>query len=372
MNILFWADGFWPRIGGTETQGWQFVQEMQKRGHSCIVLCQKDGPTIADQEVHEGVMIWRFDFDAIIKRRELKVVGPLRKALEKIKNEFRPSVIYLNTLHNGSAFAFLLFRRLFSAQTVLTVHAPYFGNTIPKFLLKICLKVDHICLASDWGYKEMIRVFPSFHEKMQVIYCGISPPKIEPTKLPFNPATILLLGRLSFEKGFEIGIEAFALLRKKRDDIRLLIAGEGDERPFLESLTLQFGIEDCVEFTGGFARDSEAVFSLINRSTFVVIPSHFETFGLVALETMRMGRAVIASDVGGLPEIVSNGKTGLLVPPANVKAFCSAIQTLLENQEMTCQMGQQARKWAMHRYLLKENVDQYEKLFSSFHSYGRL
>ena len=119
-----------------------------------------------------------------------------------------------------------------------------------------------------------------------------------------------------------------------------------------------------MQFTGGLPRDGDAVFSVINQATFVVMPSRVEAFGLVALESMRMGRPVIASNVGGLPEIVSDEKTGLLVPPGDPDQLCAAMLTLLKQPKKTIEMGERAKKWAMDTYLLKENVDQYEALFN--------
>lgn len=371
MNLLFWADGFWPRIGGTETQGLQFVEEMQKRGHSCLVLAQRDHPLFKEEEIHQGIRIKRFDFNAIVKHRDLKLTGSIKGFLEWVVKDFKPDVVYLNTLGNGSAFAFLLFRGLFSCLTVATIHAPYYEDVFPPLVEKICFQIDQVCCASKWGLREMERLLPNIKNKLKLISYGLSLPRMAPSPLSFSPPTILLLGRLSSEKGFEVGIEAFALLKKKGVDAHLLIAGEGDERPFLEFLVRKFELRDFVEFTGGIRRDGESVFSVINSATIVVMPSHFEAFGLVALESMRMGRPVIASNVGGLPEIVSDKVNGLLVPPENAELFCSSILHLLENPQETIEMGRRGRAWAMANYLLEENVNEYEKLFSQC-NYTRL
>jgi glycogen(starch) synthase len=363
MNLLFWADGFWPRIGGTETQGLQFVEAMQNRGHRCMVIAQRD-PFMMKEESYRGVLIKRFDFNALIKHPELKLICFLKEFLESVVDEFHPDLVYLNTLANGSVFAFLLFRNLFSIATVATAHAPYYGDTLPPLVEKICLQIDQICCTSKWGYGEMKKFLPGIKDKLRLIPCGLSVPLMAPTSLPFSPPTILLLGRLSSEKGFEIGVEAFARLKASGSNARLLIAGEGDELPFLQYLVSKLGLKDFVQFTGGLPRDGDAVFSVINQATFVVMPSRIEAFGLVSLESMRMGRPLIASNVGGLPEIVSDGETGLLVPPADSIQLCAAMQILLKQPKKTIEMGERARKWAMSVYLLEENVDRYEELFN--------
>ncbi len=350
MKILFWADGFWPRIGGTETQGMQFIQEMQQRGHEFLVLAQKDDPSWKDEEIYRGVSIRRFDFNATIRDRNLKGIGEIQKWLQQVAKEFAPDIIYLNTMVNGSAALFLLFRKLFRAAAIATIHVP---DT--PLIEKICAQVDHLCSPSRWGFGIMQKYCPS----LRMIPYGLALPKLPPSPLPFSPPTLLLLGRLSSEKGFEVAIEAFSLLKKTGSNAKLLIAGEGPERPFLEHLASQMDL--FVQFTGGLSQ--EEVPSVINQSTFVVMPSHLEPFGLVALESMQMGRPVIASNAGGLPEIVSHGQTGLLVPPKDPLSFFRAMQTLLNNPEKTTQMGIRARQWAMRTYLLEHNVDQYEELF---------
>ena len=362
MKILFWTDGFWPRLGGQETQSLHFVCGMKERGHSFTILAQKDRGEVKE-EVHQDFQIQRFDFDAIVKNQELKNIHPIKAHLEWIAEKFQPDIIYLNTLSNGSSFLFLLFRKMFRIPVIATVHAPYYWDEIPHLVRRICSQIDQICCASKWGLSIMEKLLPEYKNKMSLIYYGLSPPKLEPAPLPFSPPTVLLLGRLSSEKGFEIGIEAFSLLKKSGSNARLLIAGEGDERPFLESLVDQFDLRSRTQFTGRILRHDENVYSVINQSTFVVMPSHFEAFGLVALESMQMGRPVIASEVGGLPEIVLENERGFLVPPQNPAAFFLAMKKLLDHPNDTIEMGIRARRWATSNFLLKEHLDQYERLF---------
>ncbi len=363
MKILFWTDGFWPRIGGTETQGFQFVEKMQKKGHQCLVLAERDHPSMKEEELFKGIRIRRCEFNAIIKNRELKKIRSIREFLEQVTNEFRPDLLYLNTLNNGSAFAFLLFHKLFRAPSVVTIHAPYYENSIPPLVSQICEQVDHVCCASEWGMGVMKRLLPPLKNPLKRISYGLLVPDVPPSLLPFSPPIILLLGRLSSEKGFETAIAAFDLLKQKGSDALLWIAGSGPERPFLEHLVTQAQLESSVRFIGGLPRDDNSVAEVINQSTFVVMTSYLEAFGLVALEAMQMGRPVIASNVGGLPEIVCDGERGLLVPPRDPVALSQAMQTLLENPQEIIRMGKRAREWATQNYLLEDNIHHYEELF---------
>lgn len=360
MKILFWADGFWPRIGGAETYGLQFVEGMQKRGHLCRVLTQKDDSNWKEFETYRNISIQRLDFDALLQKRDLKNIRRIQECLARIAEEFQPDMIYLNTLARGSALAFLLFRKLFRIPVIARVHSPYW-ETLPVLVKQICSSLDQICCVSNWVLNVMETFLPSCKEKLKLVYNGLPMPILEPTPLPFSPPIVLLLGRLSFEKGFDTAIQAFALLKKTGFDAQLLIAGEGTDRPFLEQLVDQLGLREMTQFTGAVQVGGAAF--LINRATLVVMPSHFEAFGFVAVEAMQMQRPVIASDVGGLREIVSHQETGLLVPPRDPWALCRAMEEVLGQPTKAVEMGIRGRKRAMEHYSLEENLDRYEELF---------
>ncbi len=395
MKILFWSDGFWPRIGGTETQGLQFVQAMARRGHECLVLTQKYDSAWPDEELYENVLIERLNFNPLLQKGDLKMVRQVKERLEKIALQFRPEIIYLNTLENGSAFAFLLFHKIFRAPTVATIHTPYYEGSIPPLVKQICEQVDHLSTASHWAHGIMKGLLPSLKNPLRMIPYGLSFPSIDPTPLSFSPPTLLLLGRLSWEKGFDTAIDAFYRLKKEGSNATLLIGGSGPERARFNEQVIRLGLENDVEFIGELLRDREAIYQTINRATVVLMPSLFEAFGLVALEAMQMGRPVIASEVGGLPEIVAHQKRGLLVPlpslpikmegtkegkwspifrekeaekrvlikQEHAERLFGAMKTLLNDPKGTVAMGVEARKWALHHFRLEENLDQYEELF---------
>ena len=108
---------------------------------------------------------------------------------------------------------------------------------------------------------------------------------------------------------------------------------------------------------------AEEVPPLINNATLVVMPSRMESFGFVAVEAALMARPVVATKVGGLPEIVVHSKTGLLVTNENGQELCEAISYLLDNPQMAEQMGQAARCRAMEKFSLRKCVDAYDSLY---------
>ena len=360
MNILFWTAEFWPRMGGIETQGLLFVKAMQARGHSCLVISQKDDLRWKDEEMHQGIRIRRFAFQQILLNRGPISLSVVRQYLEWVLQEFQPDVVHLNASIGWSAIMFSMLQNMLSIPRILTVHAPFYYETeMVSFVRKICSQVDRVCCVSKWVVREMEKHLPEARDKIRLVYNGLPAFDIAPAPLCFSPPVLLLMGRLSIEKGFATAIHAFSLLKKSGFLAQLLIIGDGAQRTILEHLVHELGLTGSVEFTGAVERDE--IPRLMNRASLVIVPSYSETFGLVALEAMQMGRPVIASNVGGLPEIVS--EHGCLVPPKDPEALCKAIQDLLNQPEKALQMGVQARKYAMANFTMSQHVVQYEELY---------
>lgn len=358
MKILLWMDGFWPRIGGVETLAIRYIEGMQKRGYEFVVLAQKDHSYSKDEEIFQDILIRRFDFNGIIAKKDLSVLRQLHEFLAGIK----PDLIHLHASVGGSAFAFHSCRHLFRAPVIQTVHSPYLlENKIHPLVVKIGAAVQHICCTSNWVLNEMLKQVPEWKNKMDQIYCGLPPPLLKPAPMSAHP-NILLLGRMSPEKGFSYGIEAFSILKRRGSNAQLKVVGGGPERKLLESLVDERGLGDSVEFKGVVSEEEK--FTLYNEAAVVIVPSIVESFGLVILEAMQMGRPVVASHAEGIPEVVEEGKTGLLVPYRNPEALADAIQTLLEDPSRANEMGR-AGSVRAQLFTMENFMNEYEKRYAN-------
>jgi len=159
--------------------------------------------------------------------------------------------------------------------------------------------------------------------------------------MPSRPSVegdfILSLGRMVHTKGLEYLVQAM------RDvSFELRIAGAGPERARMESLAKRHGVADRVKFLGRVSEERKE--ELFASCRFFVMPSIFESYGIAAAEAMSYGKAVIATSVGGLPEVVAD--CGLLVPPKDAPALASALRTLLEDGGMRQELGRRARERA--------------------------
>jgi len=144
---------------------------------------------------------------------------------------------------------------------------------------------------------------------------------------------VVSIGRLSPEKGFETFVRAMALLRTDPQKPRGVVVGDGPLRTYLERLAAE--IQSPLIFTGS-VRGAQPYLA---RATIVVQPSLAETASLTVLEAGAYGRAVIATNVGGLPETIRNEETGLVVPPGDYEALALAIATLLGDEELRTRLG---------------------------------
>jgi glycosyltransferase involved in cell wall biosynthesis len=157
---------------------------------------------------------------------------------------------------------------------------------------------------------------------------------------PDVPTRLLAVGRLIEIKGFDVLLRAFAAARRVVPELTLELAGAGPLDASLRSLA-----PEGVTFLG---RVPPA--PAYERSAIVVVPSRGEGFGLVALEAAERGRAAIVSDVGGLPEIVTHGRTGLVVPAGDERALTAAIVELARDPERVRALGAAARRRAVEEF----------------------
>ncbi|MGE5424242.1 MAG: glycosyltransferase family 4 protein, partial [Syntrophothermus sp.] len=145
-------------------------------------------------------------------------------------------------------------------------------------------------------------------------------------------------------------ISAFAGITKEFENTRLLIVGDGSLRPQLQDQAEILGISDKTTFTGAVSYTDVPEWH--RKIDIFVNPSHFESFGVSVLEASASGVPVVASDAGGLPEVVENEVTGLLFPSGDIEKLQQAILTLLGNAALREKMGQAGREMVLNRFEL--------------------
>jgi glycosyltransferase involved in cell wall biosynthesis len=206
-------------------------------------------------------------------------------------------------------------------------------------------------------------------ERITTLHCGVQQPKSPPSKLSaeiHQNQRILFVGRIVPDKGLEWLIKALA---QTDSSIHLDIAGEGWDRPRLEQLSAHMGLSDRITWHGWC--QGEKLESLYHNCFAVVFPSLWpEPAGLVTLEAYARYRPVIASAVGGIPEHIQDGQTGILIPPLKIEQLAQAINQLAHNYEQTRWMGEQGQALYAQEFTLDIHIQRlktiYDKTIAEF------
>ncbi len=224
---------------------------------------------------------------------------------------------------------------------------------------KACLETAERIVATSPQEQEHMRSLVSTKGAIEVIPCGTDVDRFGSVsrrearqRLNIAPETkvVLYVGRFDRRKGIETLVRAVgqSSLRGKAD-LKLIIGGgsrpgksDGIERDRIEGIVAELGLQDLAEFPGRLGDDDLPVYYA--AADVCVVPSHYEPFGLVAIEAMASETPVVASDVGGLQFTVVPEVTGLLAPPKDDAAFSVAIDRILTNPDWQQQLGQSARK----------------------------
>jgi D-inositol-3-phosphate glycosyltransferase len=223
--------------------------------------------------------------------------------------------------------------------------------------------VDHIVAATPAEERQLVRYYSADRRKITIIPPGVDTELFHPhspedakSRLGVKPCNRMLLfvGRIEPLKGVDTLMRAMALLAHERPawagNICVAIIGgdpdtsENEELERLKTIRAELGITDLVTFLG--ARDQDKLHHYYSAAEMVIMPSHYESFGMVALEAMACGTPVIASEVGGLAHLVRNGKNGLHVPNGNPVELAKAIARLVDDHELRERLGQRAHQYA--------------------------
>jgi D-inositol-3-phosphate glycosyltransferase len=267
-----------------------------------------------------------------------------------------------------SAWAGLELRRTNGIQLVHTYHSlgavkyqsltdlPQIANNRLMVERDILEKANCV-VATSPQEKESLRSLVSTRGQIEIIPCGTDTNNFRLTskaeartklKLDSREKVVLYVGRFDLRKGIETLVRACALLQEKdTDNLKLVIVGgsspdmpDGDERTRIEHIVDELGMRESTLFAGRIGHDILPLY--YTAADVCVIPSHYEPFGLVAIEAMACGVPVVASNVGGLKFTIIPEETGLLVEPKDIKAFACGIHRILFDELWARKMRNQA------------------------------
>ena len=241
---------------------------------------------------------------------------------------------------------------------------------LEKFLATL---TDRIIVLTEIEKKDFLRLKVCCFKKISVVgngielnkYCWENIDKSAIKKsLDISPEdeVIGFIGRLEPIKGIEYFIDAARIVAEEIPKVKFLIIGEGTLRSKLELRVSKLGLAKKFIFTG-WKKDISRVLAILDLC---VLPSLNESWGLILLQAQSAGVPIVATTVGGIPEVVLNGKTGILVPPKDPQKFAEAVIYLLKDNPKRLAMAKAAREWVKARFSIQRMLEKIHGIYNEF------
>lgn len=358
-------------MGGVQALASQTIPLLQQRGYEFVVVTSHADHDLPDRSVYDGIAIHRFPFWQALQQRDMDLLVQAKTAVIKLKHEFKPDLVHLNFPDPTVFFHWQTAPRN-ANPTLVSLHLalPEAVSSKDSLVRQTLLSARWVTAASKALLSQAQRLIPEVASRATLLYPGVRVPFIPVRALPFDQPTVLCVGRLARGKGFDLALSAFALIEKRYERVRMVIAGDGPARTDLERQAAELSIRSKVNFLGWI--EPSRMPDLLNSATLVIVPSRDEeAFPLVALEAALMARPVVGTQVGGLPESVLDQETGLIVAKEDPQELARAMALLLDNPAVATQLGEtgQARskaRFGLQRYA-DESDDLYKKVFADWH-----
>lgn len=362
-RVVFWAESFWPSIGGVEILGDQLMSVLKGRGYEFIVVTNQWHEDWPEEEEVGGVPVHRFPFRSAISERRVDLLASIKIRLDALFRDFAPDLVHVN-LAGPSVIFLAMSEPARMTPSVVTIHN-LLAETGPgdgALTKRVLGAAARVVAPSETLRAHVESLYPELGSRLVVIRNALGAPALEPGELRFEQPRVVCLARLVPEKGVDLAVKAFPAVLDRFPAARLVVAGEGGERGPLDELVGRLGLEGSVEFLGPV--EPGHVPALLDSATVVVVPSRWvEPFGLVALEAALMARPVVATRTGGLAEIVVDGETGFLVDREAPNSIAEGVIALLESPVKAQHMATRARQRALDEFGWEQFVDAYDALF---------
>ena len=343
--------------GGAEALLKNFTLQAKKYNEFNIEVCVLYSPGIFKEEIEKAdIPIWElglnFKYDLI----------SIIKLISLIKNrKYNIVHVHLFPANVFAALAFLFLPK--DIKWVFNEHSIYnrrrsskIFKILDSFIYSRYYKI--ICVSKQVHFA-LIEWLPNLKRKCVVISNAVPISDLSNWS-PIKKYDILFVGRLTEAKGVDILLKAIKILKEKyQKEIKAAIVGKGYLEEELKELVMKLGIEKEVEFLG-VRRDIE---KLMKSTKLFVLPSRWEGLPLTILEAMSSRTSIIATKVGGIPEVIENGKEGILISPEDPEALAKAIAELLKDRELRVKLGINAYKKVKEKY----SIEAYTKNILEFY-----
>jgi len=354
------------KTGGAERVIADIVEGLDRKRFEARVWCLTRGGETADELLEKGVEvrilgIWSY-------HNPLNIIR-----LSRLLKKEKPDIVHTHG-YFASVIGRLAAKKAGLPIIITHVHSTYWEYKKRHLLIERYLsRCTHRIICCS----EAVKNFVTGHEKIKedktvVIYNGVDEERFLPVQDPWPPRARLGIDRespvvgtvssLTPHKGQKYLIQAAAKIREKYPATRFLIVGDGPLRRSLEEQALELSLQSSLIFTGA-RRDIPDLLSLMD--IFVLPSSSREGLGIAIIEAMAMEKPTVATDIGGIPEVVQDGETGLLVRPGDSAALAKAIIELIDNPDRAKAMGKKGRNRFAQKFTRKTMLSKIEDLYLS-------
>lgn len=361
MRIALLPSAYAPAVGGVEVLTHRLATHLIAAGDDVEVWTIRHPRELPKDEEVAGIPVRRFEFPLPPARPWPLVRSPVDAArgagaLMRTIREFGPDLLHVQCFSNNGVYAALAAavgqRPLvvsLQGETVMDDHDIYDRSLLLRTGLRVGLRrAAAVTACSRFVMADAVARFGLAPAAGRVIFNGVDGVDAIPpvaVELPFR-RYVLGVGRVVAKKGFDLLIDAWACVAERFRGVGLVVAGGGSELDRLRELAETRGVAGAVHLTGPVEQDQVAW--LMRHADVFVLPSRVEPFGIVVLEAMLAGRAVVVSRRGGAPEIVTHGRDGLVVDPLDTAALAGAIALLLDDADMRARLGSAGSDRAAH------------------------
>ncbi|HQG82467.1 MAG TPA: glycosyltransferase [Caldisericia bacterium] len=337
--------------GGAESLLKNFVIEVKKHNDTEIEVCTLYSRNIFEEELsNNGIKIHNLNLG--FKYNPIGVF--------KLLNVIKRGNYDVVHVHLFPADIFVAIASLFlpkKIKYIFTEHSDYNRRRVCKLFKNLdCFTYSRydkiICISNK--VKEALVSWCALTAKKTIVIKNAIPINDDLNPIKDKIYDIISVGCLEKQKGGDILLRAIKILKEKyHRKLKVAIVGDGSLKEYLKNLALQYGINEYIDFLG-VRKD---VLELMRESSVFVLPSRWEGFGLVLLEAISVGVPVVATKVGGIPEIIEDGKDGILVEPENPEGLANTILRLLDDNGLRSSISLNAYKKVKGEY----SIERYTK-----------
>lgn len=357
-------------LSGAPISLYLLAKELDKKQFNVFYLTPTLGPIIS--KLNESkIKTIILDNKELSKNRFIRKIKRLTYSAKifKIIKEKKIDLIHVNTiLANFGAQAGYKAKIPVIWHLRETLQNPRFNLISKKKINQISNKV----IVASQAIKDIISQFVS-KEKIEIVYNGVDLNQFDSNleskikeEFKILPETKLIgiIGSLEENKGVDFFIQAAAKIKQEIPKIKFLIVGktlpnQKKYLDFLKNLTKKLGIENDIIFSG--ARTD--ITQIIKALDVVVISSKFEAFGRTIIEGMAMEKPVIASNCGGIPEIIEDGKSGILFPVGDIDSLATNVVKILQDKNLALKLGKEGKKRVEEKFSIKKCTQKIENIY---------